>query len=325
MNRLAVVAAAVTIGLAACGGGDGDALDDPLDLAREQVAAQAGAEADAATGPAGSDTPAEAPAPDAGGSIAGVATSVTELPAPDPLMFVGRHRVVNAWVGAAGSTQAVDVWARRTLTTGPVMLASGIGFGDATGYLGVPPGHEVVVVGAGAGPDGLALATLVAVADREQATTVITNHDAVGGIEAATFWEVDPDGSDATPAPPAEGTGLVVLRAVNTTTFETPLTLALGGAEFLVGSVGDEDCARQRIEDSGFAPVVLGRSRPVEIELAPGPHVLTLHPAAAGLGCDVPSVLDVAVDVVAGATTVVLVVSRDGASLEALPLAITTG
>ena len=59
-------------------------------------------------------------------SVTDADAAVDELPPPDGSAFVGRNRVVNLWVGPGGTTQVVDVWARRTFTNGPVLLAEGL-------------------------------------------------------------------------------------------------------------------------------------------------------------------------------------------------------
>ncbi|MEO6652711.1 MAG: hypothetical protein ABIP17_08665 [Ilumatobacteraceae bacterium] len=90
----------------------------------------------------------------AGGTRAVVASEPVELPAPDPSVFEGRHRIANVWVGADDEPTEIDVWARRTFSNGPVLLVGGVGFGEVTDYLGAPANADLVIVGAGAGPDG---------------------------------------------------------------------------------------------------------------------------------------------------------------------------
>ena len=83
---------------------------------------------------------------------------------------------------------------------------------------------------------------------------------------------------------------------------------------------GSDVCRTQRIESDGFPPSILGGTQQVELEVTPGPALISLHPWFSPDGCDQPSVLDLMVDVVDGETTLVLVYSRDGSSIEALSL-----
>ncbi len=294
--------------------GDADARSDPLDIVREQVERaerSAGAVAAAATVPSATSGPA-------------VALVVDELPPPDPSAFVGRTRVVNLWAGPGAGSQSLDVWARRTFASGPVLLAAALDFGAASEYFAAPVNQDVVVVGAGAGPDGLELARVVTAGDGEQFTLIVTNDDDAGAIRASTVFEVDPDGANAPPAPPSDGNGLVVIYAPNPSAFESSLTLAIGAAAFYVGD-GRGVCAHQRIEDRGFAPTVLGGTQNVELDLPPGPSRLTLHAWPSLDECTQPSLLDVDVDAVAGSAVLVLVFSRDGTTIEALQLPMPLG
>lgn len=299
----AVVAAALV--LAGCGGSGGDGDPPPvLDVAREQVAAVG--TTDATGGETAGERGADETAPD-------------ELPPPDPSTYAGAHRVVNlfAETGADGTVPtAIDVWARRTFTHGPVLLAEGVEFAQATAYFAAPVGADVVIVGAGAGPDGEQRAGLPDLTGDEQATTVFTNGDGASGETALQLGE---SGVDLTPVPPAADHGIVVVVAANLEAFDEELRSSVGGAEFLVGD-GTAMCRVQRIESTGAAAEVVGASARVEFEVAPGPAVLSLHPASSPNGCDQPSTVDVTVEVAAGGTTTVLVYTRDGTALSTLLL-----
>jgi hypothetical protein len=311
--------ATVVVGLvgagsvAACGSGDADDRPDPLEIVRDQVAADVGdppvADAD--------------PAVDAAPTVT-AGTVIDELPPPDASAFVGRNRVVNLWVGAGGVTQTIDVWARRSFTNGPVLLASGLTFGSASGYVAAPVNQSVVIVGAGAGPDGLELASVFNAGDGEQITTVFTNDDDTGAVWAPNLFEVDPDGASSPPPPPSDGNGLVYVFAPNAGSFESSLTLAIGAAAFYVGD-GTGRCVIQRIEAAGFAPSILGGTQNVQLDLPPGRAYLTLHAWPSADECAQPSLLDVDVEVVAGSAVLVLVFSRDGTSIEALQLPMPLG
>jgi hypothetical protein len=312
LRRLAALLVSLTVAVVGCGGDDGDdaiAPPDPLDIARQQAEAR-----DPVADPAGAAT---ASAADPAATVASASTVVVdELPPPDASAFVGANRIVNLWVGPGGTTQIVDVWARRTFTNGPVLLVKDLAYGQASGYVAAPANHEIAVVGSGAGPDGLELASVTPVAAGGQVTTVFTNADDTGAGEASAFAE-------QLIAPPADGAGLVVLAAVNTDAFQAPLTLALGGWEFAVGD-GSESCLPQRIEAAGFAPVLVGADR-VEVDVAPGLNRFTLHGAPSPTGCAEASLLDIPLDIVAGSATLVLVSTRDGESLQATWLPITVG
>ena len=256
----AVAATAVAVALVACGGSDGDGSPEPvLDIARDQVEVAApdesmdvsldGTTAEASDG----DTPVEPDEPD-------------ELPPPDPSMFEGANRIVNLWVGPDGETGPIDVWGRRTFTNGPILLAEDVPFAEASEYFEAPIGYSLVVVGAGAGPDGEERAGLFNAADGEQITTIFTNADELGAVNAPNLFERR---TDQSPEPPAEGNGLVLMYAPNVRAFSDSLTAEIGGDAFYVGD-GSAVCRTQRIEATGAAPNILGGTQQVELELPPG-------------------------------------------------------
>jgi hypothetical protein len=292
-----------------------------LDVAREQVADARGADAadvDAdAADPAGSDPTGSDPAEESGDDDA-TADAPVELPAPDPSSFAGAHRVVNLFAdsGDDGTPTDIDVWARRTFTNGPVLLAGSIGFGEASGYFAAPAGHRLVIVSSGAGPDGHERASLPEVADDEQVTTVFTNGDDARSATTSSWYE---RGSDRAPAAPGDGHGLVVVFAANLAAFGDALGASVGGDEFFVGD-GSAICRTQRIEATGVAPNVLGGPERIELEPEPGPALISLHPSSSPNGCDQPPTIEVTVDVVAGAATAVIVYTADGAGIETLTL-----
>ena len=296
-----VVAAAVVVALAGCGGSDGDGTPPPvLDVARDQVVDASGVEPE---GPDPAATNASYP---------------TELPPPDPSSFTGAHRVVNLFAGAVGSTgpDAIDVWARRTFSRGPVLLAEAVGFGEATGFFAAPAGHRLVIVSAGAGPDGDERASLPVAADGERLTTVFADGSGAAGATVAHFHR---SGSVAGPLPPGAGSGLVVLAAPNLPAFGDRLAASVGSDEFFVGD-GSGSCRAQRIEATGAAARILGGSDRVVLETTPGPASISLHPAPSPDGCDQPPAIEVTVDVADGETSTVLVYTADGSSLDTLIL-----
>lgn len=284
--------------LAACSGGEPEqGLPGVLDNAREQIAAvTTSAEADTVV-------QADATAP----------AVVEELPVPDSSMFDGSNRIVNLWVGPDGSVRDVDVWARRTFDSGPVLVAAGVGFGEFSEYFGTPRGHDLAIVASGAGPDGAELGSIFEAVGDEQLTVVFTNRDRAA-VDTLTFWE---RGGEQAPAPPAAGSGLVVVAAVNTRAFGDELLSQVGSDSFSVGD-GSAECPMQRLEDEGFEPKVLGGGQRVELELSPGPATISIHPWFPTAGCEQPSVHELTVDVVAGEVTFVFVFTRAGVGLESL-------
>ena len=304
LARSAVAAAVALAGLAACGGGDDDATPPPvLDNARQQVAS--------VTAPADSV--------DVSGADTEVASDVAELPAPDRSAYEGANRVVNLWVGADGVTRPVDVWGRRTFTNGPILLVEDLAFGQASGYFSAPPGYSLVVVGAGAGPDGEELAGMFNAGADDQVTTIFTNDDADGTVSSPNLWEQTTASSGLAPDPPPPGAGVVWLLAPNTRAFDETLTTQIGGSSFFVGT-GSSECARQRVEDRGFEANVLGGTQDVQLELPPGPATITLHPWFSPDGCDQPAALEIPVDVPADRIVIVLVFSPDGTTIDTLQL-----
>jgi hypothetical protein len=306
----ATLAAAVTVGgLAACGGGGQQGAPTPvLDNARELVVSTVESTVESIDG--GSSAP---------GTTTGEAPQVSELPAPDGSQYEGANRVVNLWVGPAGETSSIDVWGRRTFTNGPILLVEDLGFGEASGYFSAPPEYNLVIVGAGAGPDADELAGLFNTNDDGQVTTIYTNEDAEGLVWAPNLWEAAADETALAPPPPRPGTGLVVLYAANTRAFDESLTASIGGSSFYVGT-GGASCARQRIEEQGFQPNVLGGTQDVQLELPPGTATVSLYPWFSPDECDQPAVIDIPVDVPADGIVLVLVYSRDGRTIETLQL-----
>ncbi len=296
----ASAAASVTLSVlvTACGGGD-RTPPDPLEVARS-LAAQSTTPVDEAR---------------SGSSVDGEA----ELAAPDPSTFEGETRVVNLWPGADGTGQEVDVWGRRTFSNGPILLAEGLSLGEISEPFGVPPGYAVEIVGAGAGPDGLALAGVLAASRGERVITVFTNADDRGTAESFTISEVDPSGTLGAPAAPAGGSGLLVLRQANTDAFADDLEAAGSSDSFYIGD-GSGECLRQRTEDTGVAPAVLGGTQSIEIEFTTSTAAIDLYSWRMPDRCATPPVASFVVDVPVGSAVLGLVFSRDGHSLELMPI-----
>lgn len=299
----AVAAAALAlVAASACGGGDDDAGPPAvLDNARDLVSVES------------------TTAIQAGGAGASTVPQVDELPAPDASTYEGANRVVNLWTDADGQTQSIDVWGRRTFANGPILLVEQLEFGEASDYFSAPSGYSLAVVGAGAGPDGEELAGMFNAGPADQVTMVFTNDDPDGVVWAPNLWEQAAAETGLAPQPPQPGMGLVYLYAPNTRSFDETLTTAVGGSSFYVGD-GSSRCARQRIEDEGFAPNVLGGTQDVQLELPQGPAVVSLHPWFSPDECDQPATIELTLDVPADSTVMVLVYSPDGETIETLQL-----
>lgn len=295
----AVAAAALTL-VAACGGGDDASEPVPvLDNARQQVVVDDAASAAEVIGEVSSD------------SLETVA--VDELPAPDPSTFVGANRVVNLWVGPDGATTTVDVWGRRTFSNGPILLVAGLEFGEASEHVGAPSNYELSIVGAGAGPDAPELAGVVTAADGEQITTVFSNGDAAGTGRSTTVWE---RGADQAPEPPPADRALVQLVTANLSAIDDRLVRSIGTESFLVGD-GAGSCRVGRADDQ---PIVIRPESDALLAVDPGAVQISLHPSIDPPVCDAETVASITVDVAAGAQALLVVYSRDGESIEMLPL-----
>lgn len=262
---------------------------------------------------------------EASGDLATTLPGPTELPAPDPSTYEGSNRVLNLWVGPDGERRPIDVWGRRTFTTGPLLLAENVGFGEATDYFSAPTGYSLVIVNAGAGPDGVERAGLLNAAAGEQITTVFTNDDPSGAVWAPNLFE---RGDAQSPEPAPADAGVVWLVAPNVRAFSDEMIAAVGGDAFYVGD-GSAECWEQRgadeTDESDAVGDVLGGTQDVELELDPGPATISLHPWFSPDGCDQPEALAFGVDVVGGETTLVVVYTPDGVSLETLELPVADG
>ena len=295
----AVAAAALTL-VAACGGGD-DAVEPApvLDNARLQVADDGAAGAAEVDGEVSSDSSETAP--------------IDELPAPDPSTFVGANRIVNLWVGPDGATTTVDLWGRRSFSNGPILLARGLEFGDASEHVPAPANYELSIVGTGAGADAPEIAGVVTAADGERITTVFSNGDIDGAARSITVWE---RGAEQAPEPPTGDRALVQLVTANLSAVDDRLVRSIGTEAFLVGD-GAGGCRDGRIDEQA---VVIRPGSDAVLEVDPGSVQLSLHPSIDPPVCDGDAIAAVTVDVVAGAHALVVVYSRDGDSIEMLPL-----
>lgn len=295
VGALATLAA---IGLAACSD------DDPDPASTDDVTTTAAAD----TGGTGSS-------PDT--DPASVTSVAEELPPPDEATFTGQARVLNLYVDDAGEQQEIDVWAQRTFTNGPVLLAESIGFAEASEYFATPSGHSIIFTPAGSGPDGEELGSMFAAQEGEQVTAVYEWD--VDGPFIPNDYEKDESGNQPVEEPPSTGQGLVILRATQLIPYEESLIEAGLDRSYKVGD-GSDVCPTQRVEADGFSPSVLGGTQPVFVDLPSGPATITLHQWTSPDNCASDPLVEFDVDVPDGQAVLVHLYTRDGETLETLTL-----
>ena len=207
--------------------------------------------------------------------------TMAELPPPDPDTYVGAARVVNLYVDGDGNTLIVDIWGRRTFTNGPIVLAEGVGFGEASDYFAAPDGYVIHMVETGEGPDADEVGSLFNPAEGEQSTTLLI-WDGEGSASASLLFPevVSPDSIFEVAGPPDAGTGLIILQANQL----NPHGDDLSAAAFYVGTPGADDCLPQSPLGGLGDGVILGGTQPSYHEVAPGPFEFTLHPWPSGPG-----------------------------------------
>jgi len=234
---------------------------------------------DDSTGTTATAPPTEAPstttsAPDT------TTTTSGELPPPDPAEYTGAARVVNLYVDGDGATITVDVWGRRTFTNGPILLAEGIGFGEASDYFGAPEGYSIVLVPEGAGPDAEEIGGLFNAVEGEQTTTLWVWDDQ-NGTSSWLLTEADPEPANPIPPAPDAGSGLVILNAMQL----MPHVEDSFARSFLVGDPETGGCLTQSgaIEPLNDDPIVGGTQNTYH-EYPAGSMEFTLHtwPAPSG-------------------------------------------
>jgi hypothetical protein len=275
--------------LAACGKDEADPKKKSPEPPRDRPAEPVAKAPDAAAPPA---------APDA----------ARELPPPET--FVGKARLVNLLVDRAGKAQTVDVWARRSFTHGPLLLASGIDVGEASDWFAAPKGQSIVIVATGAGPDAAELGGMFSPSsDEEQMSHTLTLRDTGTPSAGLTQFEA---------VPPPAGKGLVVLEAGAFGGHAEAFKPLLGSWGYAF-KVGDGAACR-----AGRQPqMMLGGTSYVDYELDPGKATFALH-RGDDYQCAQPPVYTFEVDVVADAATMVHVYTPDAKRIAhlALPLAL---
>lgn len=286
MKRLYVCALALTVSAAACGKKK-DEADKKNQIDPGGQAAKVG------------DTPPEAP-------------KKPDLPPPPADALEGHVRVINLYVDAAGKSQSVDVWAKRTFEWGPVKLAENIELGKASPWFQHAKGQSMAIFPAGKGPEGDELGGLFGAKKGEYITSTLMWQE--GGASATADWEIrDGEDANAITAPPA-GKGLVVIRANQLRAHEKNLDPKYNPSSFYVGD-GKGTCVHQRVEDKGFQAAVLGGTNPTMHDVAPGKTTFTLHKWPSNDGCKSEPVYTFGVEVQDGKGALVVLYTPDGKQL----------
>jgi hypothetical protein len=230
--------------------------------------------------PANTDAPATTAAP---ATTEETATTIGELPPPDPADYTGSARVVNLYLDGDGNTSTVDVWGRRTFTSGPILLVEGIEFGEVSDYFAAPDGYSIDLVAEGTGPDGEEVGSLSNPQAGEQSTTLFL-WDGEGDTTASLLFneKVAPDSLFTVPEAPPAGTGLIILQANQLSRYSEDLS----DAAFSVGTPGGDDCVPQSPLGGLEGTVILGGTQPSYHEVPPGTFEFTLHPWPQAPGLD---------------------------------------
>jgi len=251
---------------------------------------------------------------------AGPATVATPDKAPPPAESrKGDSRVVNLLLDEAGKPSTVDVWGKRSFEWGPLQFAKALGYGQSTPHFGIPKGMSTVIVPTGADPH-----------DRKQEMGWVWASQAGGGVTTGIYRDegqgrsivmgMKPAELHNAPAAPPAGKGLIYIYAGPLRVYEAKLTEKYGGSAFYVGD-GSTTCLRQRLEDKGQQPAILGGTNATSHDVAPGKTKVTLHKWEPGNNCTTPPVAELDVDVADGKGTFVILHSPDaGGTISALQL-----
>lgn len=263
--------------------------------------------------------PSASPAP-ASTDDAPTEATVEELPPPDEADFVGSTRLVNLYVDDEGENRVIDIWAHRSFTNGPVLLAEEIGYGEVSDRFGAPTGMSVVIVEHGAGPDAEQIGSLFNPQEGEVTTHIYQWEET--GATTGVHWEIAPEPHDDVPEPAEAGKALLILRAGQLSAHEEALDDTYGGRSFDVGAVGVDGCLpQQRVVDAGFSPSVLGGTQPTLHDVEPGIIELTFHRWPGDSECEEEPMLGpIEVDLPADAATLVLLHTPDLETIETLVL-----
>jgi hypothetical protein len=249
------------------------------------------------------------------GAAAGGAAAKKELPPPPKDAYQGKGRIVNLRVDKDGKTGPVDVWAKRSFKHGPVLLAEKVGFGEASDWFGVPKSMSVSIVPAGAGADAEGMGGIFGPKPDEHITGVLVESN--GRASVGNHWETGAAQSNV-PAAPADGKGMVVVRAGQLRAFEDALRDSFGGSAFYVGTGAAGDCLPQRMEAEGKQPAILGGTNPTVHDVDPGKVTLSFHKWPSNDKCGSEPVFTTEVEVAAGEGVNVYLYTADGAALKAL-------
>jgi hypothetical protein len=227
-------------------------------------------------------------------------------PAPADAME-GKGRIINVFVDADGKSKKVDVWARRSFKYGPSQLAKDVELGKASDWFDVAKGQSVVIVDSGAGADGEKIGSIFGPKKGEHITGIFT------GKSTGVHWETAATKRSGVAEAPPAGKGLVIVRAGQLRSldgFKKNLTEAKLDNAFLVGD-SKGSCHKQRAEESGGQPVILGGTNSTEYLFAPGKVTMTLHGWMERDKCGATAMHTIEVDVKADTATLVLVYTPD--------------
>ncbi len=234
--------------------------------------------------------------------VTAAAGATTDPPPKDA--YKGKNRLLNLYVGKDGTTQPLEVWARRSFKWGPVKLAEAVPFGKASAWFGVPEHMSPVVLRAGAKPDDPEISPMAYGMPDEVVTGLLMMS---GGVASVTsMYDVSKEMTQA-PKPPAAGTGGVILFAYPLREYEPAMTEKFGGTSFNVGD-GAGACRPQN--DPAMVNNALGGTSPYALDLPPGKAKITLHKWP-GDKCATPAVFELEVDVVANASQWVFLYTPD--------------
>lgn len=243
-----------------------------------------------------------------------------ELSPPPEDLYKGKARVLNLYVEPDGTTSKIEVWAKRSFKYGPVQLAKDIELGQASDWFGIPEGMSITIIKAGDKWDDrkASLGGIFAPKDGEYITGIV-RHDGKRG-SVGSNWEVRNKEDKFVPKAPPEGKALVMVRAYQLNAFRESLTKAGLSDSFYVGTGKAETCLRQRAEDEGKQPAILGGTNPTHHIVDPGKIKLTFHKWPSSDKCNTDPIAEFEVDAKAGEGVMLALYTKDGKSLSAVPV-----
>jgi hypothetical protein len=240
-------------------------------------------------------------------------------PAPPEALVEGKARLINLYRAPDGATMTVDVWSMRTAQYRPVLLAEKVGFGEASGWFQWAKSQPTLLVPAGAGPDATdeSIGRLSPPGEGEHVTATLTHEPRSNRLALSSRRETAPaDSRHDAPAPPPAGKGMLIVCADPLSGYDEQLRETYGGRAFHVGD-GQGACLRQRAEDEGKKPVILGGTARTTHDLSPGKHTVALH-RRTDRDCADDPVFTFEVEIAEGAGVLAHLYTRDAETLETL-------